>query len=729
MKKQLHAFAIIATFLKLLLIPQFASGQQSRLWATYYGGSGAETNWSSSIVGLRTDAVGNVYMTGATTSTNNIAAGGFQNTYGGGWDAFLVKFDANGKRRWATYYGASGDELGVSVATDAAGNVYLGGHTTSSDSIASGGFQNTYGGSSDAFLVKFDSSGNRLWATYYGGSGNEQTSGVATDAVGNVYLLGWTDGSNNLAAGGFKNTWPGGQYDLFLVKFDSNGNRLWATYYGSNQGSFPFGVATDPAGNVYITGETEDADSIASGGFRNTLRGTEDAFLVKFDAEGNRIWATYYGGLSSDYAQCIATDAAGNVYIGGPTSSTDNIAYKGFEDSLSSTNSSVFLVKFDGAGNRLWGTYYQGNSEVDEWGIATDSVGNVFMGGHTESASGIASGGFENTFAGSEESYVVKFDSSGNRLCATYYGHDGADVEGGYIAVDAASGNVYLANVTTSETGIASGGFQNTYGGNSDVFLVKFSPCTTTPVANFQVSDATFCTYNCINYTDHSSNAIAWKWSFPGAIPSSSAIQNPQGICYDSAGTYNVILIVSNSGGVTDTLTVLNQIKVFPNPPTPVITQHGDTLYCATDPTYTSYQWYDSTYLIPGATDTFLVITHGGNYNVAVHNEFGCFISVGITIAHNVGISEFSINNLFSLSPNPATNELFVKYYSSVGRGTLAIINVLGETMLSNPLPFGEGRGGAAGGEALNISNLPAGMYFLQMKTENGIDTKRFVKE
>ncbi len=489
------------------------------------------------------------------------------------------------------------------------------------------------------------------------------------------------------------------------------------------------GVATDSAGNVYMGGETSDSNSIASGGFQNTYSGAVDAFLVKFDADGNRLWATYYGGGDGigTTGSSVATDAAGNVYLAGTTVDNIGIASGGFQNVYGGGEDDVYLVKFNGAGNRLWATYYGGPNEEETATIATDALGNVYMGGHTESPTGIASGGFENILNGREGMFAVKFNSAGNRQCATYYAIDPNDIEGGYITVDA-SGNVYLANATDDSTGVASGGFENNFGSSRmALYLVKFCPCISNcniipPVANFQSSDSTFCTNECINYTDLSTNATSWQWSFPGGIPSSSTMQNPQGICYDTAGTFNATLIASNAG-VSDTLNISNYIKVRVTPPTPVITQHHDTLFCTTDPSYTSYQWYDSTTLIPGATDTFLIITHGGNYNVAVSNEFGCKISVGITIAHDVGINEFSDNNYISLSPNPATDELFISgnWKSGVGKEQLTIINLIGQIIYT--------QGINRQSETINCKPFPAGIYFVCVANESERWVGRFVKE
>src|SRR4029077_12678464 len=132
---------------------------------------------------------------------------------------------------------------------------------------------------------------------------------------------------------------------------------------------------------------------------------------------------------------------------------------------------------------------------------------------------------------------------------------------------------------------------------------------------------------------------------------------NPQSVCYLAAGIYDVKLVVSNSGG-SDSVTFTNYINVEAAPVPPGITQIGTTLYCSTDSSYTSYQWFDSTALIPGATDNFLSITHGGNYNVQVTNKNGCKIAVGINIV--LAMVNYDGDNGISLAPNPATNQLTI---------------------------------------------------------------------
>ena len=260
----------------------------------------------------------------------------------------------------------------------------------------------------------------------------------------------------------------------------------------------------------------------------------------------------------------------------------------------------------------------------------------------------------------------------------------------------------------------------------NDLWRFSIDSCnavtTLPPVASFQSGDTILCANDCANFTNLSTNTTSWQWSFAGGIPSSSTSQNPH-VCYDTAGTFNVKLVVYNSGG-KDSVTFTNYIHVKPTPPIPLITQHHDTLCCNTNPSYTSYQWYDSTAIITGATDTSIIITHGGQYGVEVKSENGCKIAGGIHVALD-GIKDYQSDHFFSLSPNPATNQLTIHTSSLRNQAaTFSIINVLGQET-SPPTPLSEERGVAT----IDVSKLAAGMYFLEMKTESGSVVKRFVKE
>lgn len=237
------------------------------------------------------------------------------------------------------------------------------------------------------------------------------------------------------------------------------------------------------------------------------------------------------------------------------------------------------------------------------------------------------------------------------------------------------------------------------------------------PVSNFSASDSVLCTNDCINFTNLSTNATSWKWSFPGGTPSSATDQNPNNVCYLSNGIFNVTLIASNSAG-SDTVTFSQYINVITAPSTPVITQSHDTLFCSIDTSYTSYQWYDDTGIIAGETKPFLVIAGSGNYNVQVSNENGCKIAVGINIV--LGVHNYMTDNSVSVYPNPAHEVLMVS--GNYINANIFIFNVLGEIMLEEKTDM-------KGFTRININKLSKGVYFVQLKTVGGNFVKRFVKE
>ncbi len=466
-------------FVYLLPAEVFSQGAPLQ-WATYYGGSASE--YSNAVVTDVSGNVylGGTTV----SPSGIASPGSWQTSYGGGAnDAYLVKFDPSGNRLWATYYGGTADEECYALAVDGAGNIYMAGYTGSSGGIASGGFQNTFGGGYDAFLVKFNSAGTPLWSSYYGGTGAEYGCALSIDASDNIYLGGRTYSPSGIASGGSQNTFGGGLWDAFLVKFSSSGTRLWGTYYGGLGDDMGYGVAVDGvSGSVYLDGWTSSTANIASAGFQNTFGGGSwDAFLVKFSSSGTRIWGTYYGKTFDDEGFSACTDLSGNVYMGGDTYSTSGIASGGSQSTFGGGLYDAFLVKFDSGGNRLWGTYYGGTGSEENFGVVTDPAGNVYLSGDSYSANNIASAGYQNTRIGTENPFVAVFNASGVRQCATYYGQ--AHDEGGHTALDA-SGNVYLSGYTPGTTGIATAGaFQTTYGGGLyDAFLVKLSACGTLPL-------------------------------------------------------------------------------------------------------------------------------------------------------------------------------------------------------------------------------------------------------
>lgn len=453
----------------------------SLVWGTYYGGSADDYGED-----LKVDDSGNIYITGFSASTSGIASSSaYQTAYTGGkWDIYIAKFNSIGKRIWATYYGGSGDDYSWSISRDNSSNLYITGYTTSTSGIASSGAYKTSGGVGyDAYLAKFSNSGSRIWATYYGGKDNDYSAKVCVDDSDNVYFVGWTSSTSQITStGAYQASFGGGTHDAFLVKFTNAGKRQWATYFGGSDFDECIGVWVDHSYNLYITGFTLSDSGIATSGvYQNSYggggnNGGGDAFLAKFNFKGNRIWATYFGGSGDDLGYSVTTDISNNIYIAGRTESTSTIASQGaYQTNYGGNQFDAFLAKFDTSGSRLWATYYGGSKTDDAGSVICDNWGNVYFSGMTLSTSGIStSGAVQLNFGGASDAFVAKFNTVGNRQWATYFGGQDYEFGGNMITADK-YGNVSLIGLTKSTNAIATWGTQQTSNaGKYDAFIAKF---------------------------------------------------------------------------------------------------------------------------------------------------------------------------------------------------------------------------------------------------------------
>ncbi|MDW8417697.1 MAG: hypothetical protein RML92_09135 [Bacteroidia bacterium] len=470
-----------------------------RLWGTFYLGSSHD---EPGHIGHSMAVHGSVvYIAGATPSTSLVATTGAHQTVisSSNHDAYLAQFSDAGQLNWGTYYGGSSQDKGHGCTVDASGNVYLVGETFSNSGIStSGAYRTTLGGSLDAFLVKFNSSGVRLWGTYYGGSGNDR--GFACAVHGNsVYISGDTE-SNNTAPtypiaspGAHQHTRPGNR-DLFLAKLSDNGTtRNWGTYYGGS--GFDEGglVTVDPSGDVYLAGRAYSTESsLTTSGVHQTanIGGSADVIVAKFNPSGVRIWATFYGGDHLEELRRCIVDNSGNLYLVGATLSTNGIASPGAHQTTKSATWDGFLAKFNANnGTRHWGTYYGGGMLDNLSGCAVDGSGNIFVAGMTASGSDIStSGTHQPNHAGGSglvpvDAFLVKFNSSGTRIWATYYGGDDNDYATAcalhpYLPIIYMWGGTYtLSTPSGLATSCTSGYLQHrsTNAGSEDAFLVAFA--------------------------------------------------------------------------------------------------------------------------------------------------------------------------------------------------------------------------------------------------------------
>ncbi len=387
-------------------------------------------------------------------------------------------------RKWGTYYGGALDDYGRGCKTDPSGNVFFTGYTANATTtlIATvGSHQAVFGGGTmDAFLAKFNSSGVRLWSTYYGGAGDDFSLCVDVDGT-NEYIGGYsTSTGTSIATVGSHQVTSGGGNDGFLAKFDQNGLRVWSTFYGWTGSDLINSCAKDASGNIYVAGNTNSNGAIAVGGHQNAYAGGGDAFLVKFNSAGVRQWGTYYGGATYlDQGNGCATDASGMVYLVGKTQTIAGsaIASLGHQLVFGGGGEDAYLVKFNSAGVRQWGTYYGGSGVDYAYSCATDVSGNVFMVGQTASATStlIATvGSNQSTFGGSGDAFFAKFNSAGIRQWGTYYGTSGLDA--GLSCTINSDGDLLVVGSTNSPSGISTpGGHQPSLAGGVDGYIASIN--------------------------------------------------------------------------------------------------------------------------------------------------------------------------------------------------------------------------------------------------------------
>ena len=450
-------------------------------WSTYYGGTGDDV--ANSICTDAQNNI--YVCGKSNSLSNVATVGSYQATLAGGYDAFIACFNSAGVRQWATYLGGSGDDVANSIMYNGSGAIYVAGTTTSSVGVSSvGSHQNSYGGGTDAFLAKFNTAGARLWSTYYGGSNEDQAKAVACKG-GLVYLTGFTKSTNNIAYNTTYQDALSGGYDGFLARFTPTGNVVWGTYYGGANDDQLLGLTCDSNLRVYATGYSFSTGLASSNSYQDSLAGTSDALLLCFDSAGTRAWATYYGGAYTDGANAIYCDSAMKIYVCGTSNSTSGIASAGAYQSTLAGNNDAFLAQYNTSGTLQWGTYYGGYSNDAANSIYSNGAGKVYVCGITASSTGIAiSGNYQNTFGGGTgDAMLAIFSNSGQRTWASYFGGSSADAANG-ICIDAAQ-NMYMCGATSSNNQVyTSNAYQYTYGGGAeDGFITKFKVDTLVAMA------------------------------------------------------------------------------------------------------------------------------------------------------------------------------------------------------------------------------------------------------
>jgi beta-propeller repeat-containing protein/dockerin type I repeat protein len=544
-------------------------------YSSYLGGVGYDAGTAIAV-----DSAGSVYVTGQTgTADFPTTPGAFRTTLGDTNNAaFVTKFNPAGTALiYSTYLGGGtfSQTVGYGIAVDAAGNAYVTGETLSANfPTTSGAFQSTNIGGYDAFVTKLNPQGNGLvYSIRLGGDFDDFGRGIAVDNAGRAVVTGVVtnhapSGPHFPTANAFQPTYGGGNNDAFVTKFTTDGSALvFSTYLGggailNTTDDWGQAVATDGAGNTYVTGHTYSQDfPTTPGAFTRPGNDGLDAFVTKFAPTGAVVYSTRdLGGSGHEEAYGIAVDAAGNAYITGNTDSWDDPSTTldtGFPTTPGAYRTTLvgqidaFVAKLNAVGSDLvYGTYLGGSGStsggVDRgWGIAVDADGSAYVTGDTDSANFPVVAAIQPTKNFDKDAFVTKLNPAGSALTySTFLGGELTDMARG-IALDAA-GSAYITGSTGSfQFPTTAGAFRTANAGglsdHTDAFVAKIAAPVAPRVVSTQVNDG----------SAQRSRVTSLQVTFSAQVTFAGAVQNAFTLTRTGGGSVSFQASASVIGGVT----------------------------------------------------------------------------------------------------------------------------------------------------------------------------------
>lgn len=436
--------------ISLLCIVQTSYAQTpSWQWAFGAGSTGAEMATANA-----TDAAGNLYTVGWYTSTN-ITFGSITLTNPGigTSDIFVTKHSATGTALWSKTFGGSDGEIPNSVCVDSNGDIYVTGWYASSNvAFGSQTLTNSSAGNSDVFVLKLNPNGNVVWAKSAGGNSTDRGQSICVDASGNVIVAGlFTSSVINFGSLSINHSGSGNS-DVFVVKYDSNGNTVWTRGAGGNGSDVANSVATDLSNNIYVTGYFSSASINFSGNtLTNSGAGSQDLFLVKFNPTGTIQWSTKSSGHLDEYGSALAVSATGVYLTGAFSSSVVTIDNANLSNNSAGTHDAI-IAKYNLNGSLLWAKKIGGADADVGLDIDLDGQDRVFISGNFASGSinldGII---LINALTGYKDMFYAAYDATGLNLWATKIG-DSFDESAYGIAVNTLGNTIYAAGMYNSNS-------------------------------------------------------------------------------------------------------------------------------------------------------------------------------------------------------------------------------------------------------------------------------------
>jgi hypothetical protein len=740
----------------LLLICTIVNSQEVWKWVGSH--SGALNDYSYEIA---TDKNMNVIVAGAYESDTLFVEGDTLTSLGN-YDAVVVKRDTDGNLLWSDNFGDDNNDYAKGIATDSLGNIYVTGYYT--DSCVFGNDTLLNSGSEDLFLVKYGPDGEKMWGVKAGGSSLDIAYAVKTDTSGYVYICGYYKSASVIFDTETINNTSSGTEDVFVAKYDWDGNLIWVRNAGGTNRDLCFDISVDKFGSTYLTGWYYST-SITFGTQTIINNGWTEIYLLKFDSDGNPLWAFSAGGSLEDEGFGVTNDDDANVYITGNFHST-TFTFGG-HTVVSNGERDGFLCKLDAAGNVIWALNVGGNLQDRCEDVEYDYDGHIIVSGWYLSTNMTFAGDGVNNL-GNSDAFVAKYDTLGNEIWLNSAGGDSNDYSN-CISVDN-SGNIYA--------GAYSGSDDVTFGTHSisgiqaiDFFVAKIAQCEVLMILPDTVyvcdgeeeeliagEEDIYSYYWSNEATGNSisvdSEGIVWvditdennctdRDSVYVELIISTYIDDVN-LCSGSSYTYadgtehpNITLdesYMSTLTGqaingcdsiVTENITVLT-VDVS-------VTENGITLNA--NLSAANYQWIDcndSNNPISGATNQSFTVTEDGSYAVII-DDGACvdtsicyiIIGVGINVINNTSINIYpnpAENNItFSLENTVSQTECNYEIYSVNGQMVMEgqlIENSNSSVYLNNLVEF-----------QIYIGDLPEGFYTVKIYSGEICNTGKFVKK
>lgn len=359
----------------VLLLSNIAFSQPTFNWAKSMGGTDNDR-----VSDVAADADGNSYVTGEFKSAT-FTAGSFSITKTASWDGFVTKYNASGQVQWVKGIFGSGSESPKSVDVDAGGNVYVLGTYTHTLTIGPLTLPSAQDSNIDCFLAKFDASGTPMWLKRIHSPSVEYATTVMVANDGNILITGGFQGLtftvDDLVLNNANLVVDVG--DIFLIKFDPNGNVIWGRREGGQGSDLGSAMACATDGSIYLTGYygsqtmTVGTQTATNGSNQlNTWIWNGDIYVIKYDSNGTPLWLRAYQGPLHDFANAITLDGEENVVVSGNFNNNITIG----TTLLSGTSQPMFMFKLNPAGEVQWANKMS-TGDVKSKGMAHDAAGNI----------------------------------------------------------------------------------------------------------------------------------------------------------------------------------------------------------------------------------------------------------------------------------------------------------------------------------------------------------------